>query len=508
MTTASTEDSISPSDGISRRATQGTTWLLGLSLALKAAGLVRTVLLARFLNPVDFGLLGIASLVLHALQVVLDPGVGAALVQRSGDITEYLDTAWWLLLAKGVLSGLVLFTAAPLLSAFFRASDAVPVLQAMAAVPLLAGLTNVGTVSFTRQLNFRMQAVYAALGPSLDLVLSVGLAWMLRNVWALVIAILVGQIVTASASYLVHPFRPRLRFSKQRAKELLSFGRWIWGLGVINYLVSEGDDVVVGRVLGHDALGAYRYAYRLSNLPATEITDVVSRVAFPVYSRLQKSPDKLQKAYLSILQLLAFAVIPVSVLIIVFAADFTRLLLGPRWMVMVPALRILSVWGALRAIGASTGPVFQALGSPDVITKLASLRLALLAIFIYPSIRVGGIAGAAVAVVLVALLVNPLVYYLAVRLIRCSAGDFLRMVGPPLVGSGAMLVVLQLARCATSSPGMLVMFAQALGAGVSYLLVMLCLDDRWGLGLRANLRDRVHELLSKVILDQDQPCQR
>src|SRR4030042_4999343 len=102
-------------------------------------------------------------------------------------------------------------------------------------------------------------------------------------------------------------------------------------------------------------------AYRISNMPATEITHVVSQVTFPAYSKIQEDVPRLREAYLRVLQLTTFLSFPLAGLIFVLAPDFTKIFLGGKWMPMVPAMQVLCIFGVTRSIGATMGPILYSL---------------------------------------------------------------------------------------------------------------------------------------------------
>ena len=125
----------------------------------------------------------------------------------------------------------------------------------------------------------------------------------------------------------------------------------------------------MGKVLGLTALGLYQLSYTLSNLPATEITHVVSRVTFPAYSKLQEDLPRVRSAYLKVLQFISFLSFPLAGAIFIFLPDFVSIFLGDKWTPMVPAAQVLVMAGLLRSIAATTGPIFHALGKPKIDSK-------------------------------------------------------------------------------------------------------------------------------------------
>jgi O-antigen/teichoic acid export membrane protein len=265
----------------------------------------------------------------------------------------------------------------------------------------------------------------------------------LRNVWALVLGLLAGNAARCCVTYLVHPYRPRLNFDLRNAIELWGFGRWVFGSSVLIFLITHGDDIFVGKLLGVAALGFYQMAYRISNIPATEITHVISQVTFPAYSKIQDNVQKLREAYLRILRMTAFLSFPISGLIFVLASDFTIIFLEEKWMAMVPAMQVLVFWGLIRSIGATTGPVMYAVGRPEILTKYQMLQLIMLAISIYPLTLYWGIFGASCAVLVASMWANSLAFYATIKITNCGILNFVKTIGFPLVGS-LVATVLQL----------------------------------------------------------------
>jgi lipopolysaccharide exporter len=410
-------------ESLGRRAVRAVAWAFGLRIASQLLGLVRTMILARLLSPDDFGVFGIALVSISTLNTLSFTGFEAALVQKKEDVKPYLSTAWTIQVLRGlVLAGLVMAAAKPA-SMFFGEPRAVPALRALSFVVFFRGLSNIGIVYFRKELEFRKYFAYEVSGTLADTAIAIPMAYLFRNVWALVVAIIGRQLVQMVVSYVLHSYRPSPRVDGQYLKDLFRFGKWVSGSSILLFLLNEGDDVLVGKMLGSSSLGLYQMAYRISNLPATEITHVTSLVTFPTYAKLQDQIPRLRAAFLRTLRLNAFLAFPIAGGVFVLAPGFVRLFLGEQWM----------------PIGASTGPVFQAMGRPELLTKLVAVKLLCLGVLIYPMTRAWGITGTSGAVVIAALLVNPVTSYVVVKITECSAKEFLLALAYPLMGTLTMV---------------------------------------------------------------------
>lgn len=403
---------------LKQKAIKGGFWVFAVRIVSRAFSFLRLVILARLLVPEDFGLMGIALLSLATLETFSETGFQQALIQKKKNIKEYLNPAWTIQILRGMTLFIILFLLAPYAAVFFNAPLAKPIIQIISLSLLVQAFTNIGIVYFQKDLEFNKQFLYELGGTLTDFLVAISAALILRSVWALVIGFLAGSAVRLVVSYLIHPWRPRLDFDLIKAKELFGFGKWILGSSVLIFLVTQGDDILVGRFLGVVALGFYQMAYKISNLPATEITHVISQVTFPAYSKLQGNLSRLRGAYLKVLRATVLTTFPLAVLIFVFAFPLTKIFLGEKWLPIVPAMQILVFAGFLRAMGATTGPVFQAVGKPKIETRWQVVRLLVLAVFIYPLTIKWGIAGTSM-VVLLSNLVSTLGFgFEAMRIIK------------------------------------------------------------------------------------------
>jgi len=174
-------------------------------------------------------------------------------------------------------------------------------------------------------------------------------------------------------------------------------------------------------------------------MPATEITHVISQVTFPAYSKLQDNLPKLREAYLRTLQLTAFLSFPIAGLIFVLAPDFTRIFLGEKWMPMVPAMQVLCILGAARAIGATNGSLFVGSGNPKFDTQVAFIKLIFLAILIYPLTRQWGITGAALATTCPVFISQGYGFFRVLCILQSRLKDFLISLSVPTIGVILML---------------------------------------------------------------------
>lgn len=390
--------------GIAMRAIRGGYWLLGLRATNQLLNVVKLLVLARLLAPDQFGVMGVALLTTGVVSLATETGLEQALIQRKGDIEPYMNSAWTLLVARGAVILAIAWIAGPLAADFFDVAEASSIVRAIGVALFIEGFANISLIRFKKQLDFKRQVVYEISGSITDVAVSIIAAILLQSVWALVIGRLAASLVQTTVSYLVRPHRPRFDFDRARAGELLHFGKWILGSSVLVFLLTQGDDILVGRVLGAAALGLYQMAYRIACLPATEITSLISQVTLPAYSMIQDDVPRLRGAYERVLVLTSVLSFFFAAAVFVLGKDSVGLFMGAKWLPMVPAMQVLVWWGIVRGLNSSQSPIFLALGMPKVVTRQQAVQAVLMYASIFPLMLKWDILGASCAVLGSALL--------------------------------------------------------------------------------------------------------
>ncbi len=182
-------------------------------------------------------------------------------------------------------------------------------------------------------------------------------------------------------------------------------------------------------------LGFYTYAYLIANLPSTHFTKVFSEVIFPSYSRISGERLKLKNAYLSVMKFVAYIAFPMGAGIFMFSKEIVRLLLGEVWDPVISPLQILVVFGIVRSLAATTGPVFKAVGKPNIIFYVTLGKLIVILATIFPLIKAYGIMGAALAVTLPMLFEQLFLWKIVSRTISVSLPEIGKsMIFPCITG--------------------------------------------------------------------------
>lgn len=366
-------------------------------------------------------------------------------------------------------------------------------------LPLIFGaLGNIGTIYFKKDLQFNKHFLLQISTALTNVTVTVVLAFLYRSVWALVCGILAASVLGCLASYLLHPYRPKIHWDSRKALELWKFGKWILASAALGFLMTQGDDLFVAKFLGTTMLGFYLLAYKLSQAPATEITLVISQVTFPAFSKLQDDLPRLKAAYLKVLELTAFVVIPLAGLIFSLCHEFVNLILDDQWLPIIPVMQILAIMGLLHAVNATRGSVYRAVGRPAINTTIKLIRLALLIVLIYPLTSKWGLVGTAWAILLITIIIQPLAWYLVIKIVKCSVWEIFRPIMFPLTATAVMAGLISLSRYVLFAEITYISFISLAIIGIAaYLMTAWVCERFFGYTVRAILCEQLSVLSKK-----------
>ncbi len=370
----------------------------------------------------------------------------------------------------------VIFIASPLIAAFFGEPRIVKILRVFGLILVFRGMKNIGVVFFRKELQFQKKFLLDLSRVLPSFVITVTLAYLLRNVWALVYGMTVGSLILMIVSYFIHPYRPKPEINTEKISEMFNFGKWIMASSIITFFLTQGDDIFVGRILGVTALGFYQLAYRISNTPATEISITITKVLFPAYSKLQDNIKKLRIAFKKVFFVISFVTFPISFGIVAVAPEFTMVVLGEKWEAIILPMQILSIWGLVRALASTAGPVFRAIGKPHISTKVQFIELIFIAVLIYPFTLWKGLVGISTALTISILSANVITGYKLTEITGLKRKKLIKYMSIPFFISLAMLGSIMISKILFQQFSILFLVYEILLGGGVYLLLSYLSD--------------------------------
>ncbi len=417
----------------------GLKWMYLSSVAQVGLRIFVLAVLARLLLPSDFGLLGLALIFTSCAERLGQVGVGPALVQKNLLTDADIRTGTALSLLSGILIAIALTVIAPFVGTFFDAPRVVGVLQILAFGFIIDGFGVVSDSLLQRQLRFRAVMFSENLSYVVgNVCVGTCLAWLGYGVWSLVFSNLAMKIVRVVLLRRAQTAPWVGSLDSASTKALLNTGVG-FSLGrILSFLALQGDNFVVGRLLGVDVLGMYTRAYQLMTLPATYLGQALERVLFPAMAKKQNDKSKLIEIFYWNIELVTLIALPVSVGMFFLSEEIIAVLFGSKWVSVAPTLTILSLGVFFRTgykcsdtLARSCGAVYQ-----------HALRQAVYCSLVIGGAIVGsllsGLEGVAVAVVISVAVNYALMTLLSAKLLQLPLK---KLVKPHLPGIWVSLCI-------------------------------------------------------------------
>lgn len=404
---------------VATRAVRSTLYVALNTYVSVAVTFVSSIILARLLEPSHFGIVALANFFLGLLGRVRELGLNQALVHRQINLKEAYSVHFILHLLLAFLNLLLVLVAAPILASRYPGEpQMVQVLIVLAVFVIFQAASQTQQIAFEKELLFRYTTVINIFALIVSSVVAVAMAYKNYGVWSLVAGNTASTFLIFLGLWVFRPWKLRLQFNKEIAKWFLRFGFYLWIGAMVTFILFQYSDFVVGTLLGAATLGFYAKALKFAELPNSMVTSVISRVALPTYSKLQGDKAKLQGSFNLVLRNVVRISLPLTLVLFFTAREFTLVLIGEKWLPMVPIFKFLILYSFLRAIFDDAGAFLTAIGRPKIVSKYISLQAIVLLGLSPLMVSVFGVNGAAIGLDVVMLLGVFLAYYYVSRRIK------------------------------------------------------------------------------------------
>ena len=311
----------------------------GADFALRLGSLM---VLARLLGPKDFGLVGMVTAFTGVLTLFRDFGLSAAAVQRSSITDEQISTLFWINLLVGALLGLLTVAMAPAVAAFYHEPRLLGVTAALASSFFFNAAGVQHGALLQREMRFTALAVISIISLIVSTFIGVAGAMSGYGYWALVAMTLTVPLVNTVGFWVTTAWIPGRPHKRVGIRSMMHFGGTVTLNGLVVYIASNFEKILLGRFWGADALGIYGRAYQLINIPTANLNSAAGEVAFSALSRLQNDPRRLKSYFLKGYSVVMAMTMPMTAACAFFADDMILVFLGPKWKAAAAIFRLLA----------------------------------------------------------------------------------------------------------------------------------------------------------------------
>ena len=350
--------------------------------------------------PEDFGLFAMALTVVGALNAMSSLNLSKTIVANKFDthdeLKAHLDTVWSVELLRTLVLAFLMWASAFPMARFYGQDQLRFIIPVLGLITLLGAFQNIGLVLLRKEISFSRIFWYELITNVIGVAVTIALAVVMRNVWALVIGMLLTSAFGTALSYVFHSHRPRFAFEKHAVRRILNVGKLTLLIAIASYVLNMADNVMVGRLLGSNALGNYSLGFNISSAPISVLVFSMSSVLFPAYAEINLlRPEALDRAFTKVFSIALLTIVTIAGPLFLLSHDLVQLLFGSRWTSAGTVLRILALVIPLRGFSLLVSAFFWGLNRPKDVAMNTTLEALVFLAALYPLTSAFGLAGAA-----------------------------------------------------------------------------------------------------------------
>ena len=410
---------------LSQIALKGIQWSSISQFSRQLVQYITTIILANILSPNDFGLMAMALVVTGFIDVFKDLGTSSALIHLDSINQVLISTIFWVNILFGLVFTLIIFLSSQIIAFFFNSNDIIPILKLVSFLFLISSFGILPRALLERELQFNKLAKVEIFSTIMGSFVGLSMAYLGYGVWSLIFQILVNNFFQSFLVVFIKKIKPKFQFSLISLKSVSNYSLNLVGYNIFNYLIRNADYMLIGKYLGEGQLGNYYLAYKIMLYPLQSISLVISRVMFPIYSRLKDDLEKFKVVYLKTTNSIALITFPMMIGMIAISKYFVSVFFTNPWDsgLLYRLLIILAPVGLIQSIATTTGSIYMATGK----TNWMLLWGILSGVVTVSGFFIGlnwGVIGIGISYLIVTIILLYPVFYIPLKIIQLKFLDF------------------------------------------------------------------------------------
>lgn len=362
---------------------------------------IRSMILARVLAPDQIGIMAIVMTLSMGFEALTEVGVKQSVIQnKQGANDRYLNVAWWMQVTRALCLYGIAALLAPWISSFYDNPELLKLLRVAFIAIALRGFISPRAAVLEKEYKFGKVVLLVQGSAVLGAIISIGLALVIRNVWALVIGFVIEMAILCILSFILVPFIPRFKIDRSSLVELMKFARGMAGLPILVAISFYAPILVLGKVISEAQLGLYHYATLLCFIPNDLYIRTIAPVILPAFSEKQDDKRALCRGVLRTAGLTAILVVPLAAFMACNAGKLLLLAYGQKYATMAIPLAVLCLQIVVRNQAVCLTGIYLAIGQPHLQRRFAAIRALTIIGLMYPASVHFGPLGAVIVIVL------------------------------------------------------------------------------------------------------------
>lgn len=422
---------------LTKKTTTGIIWSFAEQLSKRGISIVVTLLLARFLIPSDYGLIGMMAVFIAVANSLMDSGFKEALIRKEDATQTDFNTVFYANIALGLLSYVLLFISAPIIASFYEEPRLILLIRVVSIVILINAFQVVQSACLSRNLNFKAQLQVSIPATIISGLIAVIMAFKGFGVWSLITQMIVSAFLITVFLWSMKLWRPTMEVSQRSLAEMFGFGSKLFLSGLINTVFLNVYIIVIAKIFTATIAGHYYFAKSIKNMILNQFVMSIQKVTYPALATLQNNDDTLKVGYRRLIRVTTFLLFPAMAFLSALADPIFNVFLNEKWLPAVPYLQLMCIAGIMYPLHSMNLNILKVKGRSDLFLYLEVIKKIVAIIILYLSIPFGviGILLGEIASSLITYIPNS---YFSYKLIGYSVREQIDDFLPCLLLSGVI----------------------------------------------------------------------
>ena len=349
-------------------------WKFGEQVSSQLVSFILSIILARLLTPNDYGVVALVNVFIILANVFVTSGFGTALIQKENSNEVDFSTIFYLSEAVSIIVYAIIFFLAPFIANFYKNSEMTLILRVFALQLPISAFNSIQQAYISKHIMFKKVFVSTTISAILSGLIGIFMAYSDFGVWSLIGQYLSNTIIISIPLALQISWRPKLIFSWEAGKPLISFGWKILATSLLGEFFNQLRSLILGKVYTASDLAYYNRGLRFPELVSNNVNNTISGVLFPVLSKYGNDFDKVKTGLRRAIRMSTFILMPLLFGMMMTSKEIILLLLTKKWIAAVPYMQILCMSCVFDTVSNENIQALKSIGRSDVLLKLEILK--------------------------------------------------------------------------------------------------------------------------------------
>jgi O-antigen/teichoic acid export membrane protein len=353
-------------------------WLVLDRIGEQLSRTILFLILARLLSPDDFGLLAIIMVVNSFSLVLIDGGLGQALIRKSRISDSDISTVFIFMSFLSIFLYGVIFSISHHIAEFYNIKELTQYIRISSLIVLTYGFLVVQRAVLMQRNDFRKLAMAKMPAILISGAFAIFLAFKGAGVWSLIAQILSFSVINVLIIWFLNPIKLQLDFNVNAFREFWRFSSRLLMSGLISVTNREAIKMVIGRIYSQHELGLYSQARRIQQLLSDRIVSAVQTATYPLLSQANNNMLRLRRGYVDTLKVTSTIIFPLMIFLHTSSGSIVEIVLGRNWVGVVPILKLLSFVGLTAHINSINVNLLKVIGRTDLVLRISWMKFLVL----------------------------------------------------------------------------------------------------------------------------------